>query len=156
MMRTAAAEIGSRSEACQCVTHRISQMATPLNYRDLDVWKRSMGLVVDVYTITRDFPRSELYGLTNQIRRAASSVPSNIAEGNGRLYRKEYAHHVSIARGSISELSTYLEIAQRLGHVTPAQVAPLLKQAEDISRMLLMLMRALEKSVRPTMTGSRR
>ena len=115
-----------------------------------------MELVVDVYTITREFPRSELYGLTNQIRRAASSVPSNIAEGNGRLYRKEYAHHVSIARGSISELSTYLEIAQRLGYLTPARVAPLLKQAEDISRMLLMLMRALEKPARSTMTASRR
>jgi four helix bundle protein len=99
-------------------------MPTPLNYRDLDVWKRSMDLVVDVYTITRDFPRSELYGLTNQIRRAASSVPSNIVEGNGRLYWKEYAHHVSIARGSISELSAYLEIAQWLEHVTAARVAP--------------------------------
>ena len=131
-------------------------MPKPLNYRDLDVWKRSMDLVVDVYTITREFPRSELYSLTDQIRRAASSVPSNIAEGNGRRYRREYTHHVSIARGSISELSTYLEIAQRLGYVTPAQVAPLLKQAEDISRMLLMLMRALESPARSTVMASRR
>src|SRR5690242_3316902 len=106
-----------------------------LNYRDLDVWKRSVDLVVDVYTLTCEFPRSELYGLTNQIRRAASSVPANIAEGNGRLYRKEYAHHVSIARGSISELITLLEIAQQLGYATPARVAPLLEQAEAISRM---------------------
>lgn len=119
-----------------------------LNYRDLDVWQHSMDLVVDVYTITRDFPRSELYGVTDQIRRAASSVPSNVAEGNGRLYRKEYAHHVSIARGSISEVSTVLEIAQRLKYVSPPQVAPLLKQAEAISRMLLMLMRALERPAR--------
>ena len=63
-------------------------MAKPLNYRDLDVWKRSMDLVVDVYATTRDFPRSELYGLTDQIPRAASSVPSNIAEGNRRLLSK--------------------------------------------------------------------
>jgi len=126
-----------------------------LNYRDLDVWKRSVDLVVDVYTLTREFPRSELYGLTDQLRRAASSVPANIAEGNGRLYRKEYAHHVSIARGSISELITLLEIAQHLGYATPARVAPLLKQAEAISRMLLMLMRALEKP-RSTMTTSHR
>ena len=130
-------------------------MPKPLNYRDLDVWKHSMDLVIAVYTLTREFPRSEFYGLTDQLRRAASSVPSNIAEGNGRLYRKEYAHHVSIARGSISELSTYLEVAQRLGYVTRTQVAPLLKQAEDISRMLLMLMRALERPPRPTVTASR-
>jgi four helix bundle protein len=131
-------------------------MSKPLNYRDLDVWKRSMDLVVDVYTITREFPRSELYGLTDQVRRAAASIPSNIAEGNGRFYRREYAHHVSIARGSVSELSTCLEIAQRLGYVTPGQVAPLLKQAEDISRMLLMLMRALERPSRPPVAESPR
>ena len=128
-------------------------MPKPSSYRDLDVWKRSMELVVDVYTITRDFPRSELYGLTDQIRRAASSVPSNIAEGNGRLYRKEYAHHVSIARGSIEELSTFLEIAQLLGYAPSDQVAPLLKRAEDISRMLLMLMRALERPLRSPMAS---
>jgi four helix bundle protein len=91
-----------------------SRMPKPLGFRDLDVWKRSMDLVVDVYRLTQEFPRSELYGLTGQTRRAASSVPANIAEGNGRLYRKEYAHHVSIARGSIAELSTCLEVPQRL------------------------------------------
>ena len=120
-------------------------MPKPLGFRDLDVWKRSMDLVVDVYRLTREFPRSELYGLTDQTRRAASSVPANIAEGNGRLYRKEYAHHVSIARGSIAELSTCLEIAQRLGYVSAALVEPLLKLADDVSRMLLMLMHALER-----------
>ena len=125
-------------------------MPRPLTYRDLDVWKLGMDHVVGVYRLTREFPRAELYGLTDQIRRAASSVPANIAEGNGRLYRKEYAHHVSIARGSVSELSTCLEIAHRLEYVAPAQVAPLLKQAEDISRMLLMLMRALERPARST------
>jgi four helix bundle protein len=75
-------------------------MAKPLSYRDLDVWKRSMDLVVDVYELTRTLPASELYGLASQMRRAAAAVASNIAEGNGRLYRKEYAHHVSMARGS--------------------------------------------------------
>ena len=131
-------------------------MSKPQNYRDLDVWKRSMDLMVDVYALTRQFPRSELYGLIDQIRRAASSVPANIAEGNGRLYRREYAHHVSIARGSVEELSTFLEIAQRLGYVTEAQVAPLIKRAEDISRMLLMLMRALGRRPRSTAMAARR
>jgi len=145
MMLAAATTIGSRREArLICHTGR-HQMSTPLNDRDLDVWKRSMDLVVDVYALTRDFPRSELPGLTDQIRRAAASVPSNVAEGNGRRYRKEYAPHVSIARGSISELSTYLEIAQRLGYPTSDQINHLLKQAEDISRMLLMLMRPVSR-----------
>ena len=118
------------------------------NYRDLDVWNRSMDLVVDVYELTRAFPKSELYGITAQMRGAATSVPSNIAEGNGRLYRREYAHHVSVARGSVSELSTCLEIAQRLGYVSSDLAASLLQRAEDISRMLLMLMRALDKPAR--------
>jgi four helix bundle protein len=100
-------------------------MPRTLGFRDLDVWQRSMDLVVEVYRITRAFPRSELYGLTDQTRRAAASVPANIAEGNGRLFRKEYAHHVSIARGSIAELSTCLEIAQRLEYVSPARWCPL-------------------------------
>ena len=123
-------------------------MPRTLGFRDLDVWQRSMDLVVEVYRITRAFPQSELYGLTAQMRRAAASVPANIAEGNGRLFRKEYAHHVSIARGSIAELSTCLEIAQRLGYVSPALVSDLFKLADDISRMLLMLMRALDKPAR--------
>ena len=127
-------------------------MNKALGFRDLDVWKRSMDLVTDVYRLTQNFPRSKLYGLTDQTRRAAASVPTNIAEGNGRLYRKEYGHHVSIARGSVAELSTCLEIALRLGYASPALVAPLLKLADDISRMLLMLMRALERPVRSTTT----
>jgi four helix bundle protein len=123
-------------------------MPRTLGFRDLDVWQRSMDLVIEVYRITRAFPQSELYGLTAQMRRAAASVPANIAEGNGRLFRKEYAHHVSIARGSIAELSTCLEISQRLRYVSPALVSDLLKLADDISRMLLMLVRALDKPAR--------
>ena len=93
-------------------------------------------------------PPSERYGLTSQIRRAAVSVAANIAEGNGRMHRKEYAHHVSIARGSVSELITCLEIAQRLGYLSGALVAPVLQQADIISRMLLKLLRALERPAR--------
>jgi len=123
-------------------------MARLLSYRDLDVWKRSMDLVVDVYELSRALPASERYGLASQLRRAAASVAANIAEGNGRLHRKEFAHHVSIARGSISELITCLEIAQRLGYLSAALVAPVLQQADIISRMLLMLLRALERPAR--------
>ena len=86
--------------------------------------------------------------MADQISRAALSVPSNIAEGNGRMHRKEYAHHVSIARGSVSELITGLEIVQRLGYLSGALVAPVLQQADIISRMLLKLLRALERPAR--------
>ena len=152
--------LGGSSEDSFVVEHLVchsadTRMTDLSNYRDLDVWRRSMELVVDVYALTREFPRYELYGLTDQIRRAASSVPANIAEGNGRLYRGEYAYHVSIARGSIEELATLLEIAERLGYATADRVATLLKEARDISRMLLMLMRALRRPSRSAVMAPR-
>ena len=109
-----------------------------------------MDLVVEVYALTRGFPPDERYGLTSQTRRAALSVPANIAEGNGRSYRREYVHHVSITRGSLSELMTCLEIAQRLGYISPDVFRPLVVRLEEVSRMLLMLMRALNRPAQPT------
>ena len=120
------------------------------SFRDLDVWNKAMDLVVEVYALTRGFPPDERYGLTSQTRRAALSVPANIAEGNGRSYRREYVHHVSIARASLSELMTCLEIAQRLGYISPDVFRPLVVRLEEVSRMLLMLMRALNRPAQPT------
>ena len=107
-----------------------------------------MDLVVDVYELTSHYPKHELYGLTSQTRRAALSIPSNIAEGNGRMHRREYAHHVSIARGSVAELVACLEVARRLGYIASDVAAGYLERADAISRMLLMLLRALDKPVR--------
>jgi four helix bundle protein len=126
-------------------------MARIRSFRDLDVWNKAMDLVVEVYALTRGFPCDERYGLTSQMRRAALSVASNIAEGNGRSYRREYAHHVSIARGSLSELMTCLEIAQRLGYISRDVFRPLAVRLEEVSRMLLMLMRALNRPAQPTL-----
>jgi four helix bundle protein len=126
-------------------------MARIRSFRDLDVWNKAMDLVVEVYALTRGFPSDERYGLTSQMRRAALSVASNIAEGNGRSYRREYAHHVSIARGSLSELMTCLEIAQRLGYISRDVFRPLAVRLEEVSRMLLMLMRALNRPAQPTL-----
>jgi four helix bundle protein len=84
------------------------------SFRDLQVWQRAMQLTVAVYRLTRDFPREEIYGLTSQIRRAAVSVPSNIAEGQGRLNPAEFRQFLGIARGSICEVQTQLEIARSL------------------------------------------
>ena len=85
------------------------------SFRDLKVWQRSMEMAVAVYRLTQEFPREEIYGLTSQMRRAAVSVPSNIAEGHGRLGTNEYRQFLGIARGSNFELQTQLEIARVLG-----------------------------------------
>ena len=84
------------------------------SFRDLIVWQRAMELTIAVYRLTQDFPRQEQFGLTSQIRRAASSIPSNIAEGQGRLSTGEFRQFLGIARGSNCELQTQLEIARAL------------------------------------------
>src|ERR1700677_673204 len=86
----------------------------PHSFRDLTVWQRSMQLTVAIYRLTQEFPREEIYGLTSQIRRAAVSLPSNIAEGHGRLNKGEYRQFLGIARASNFELQTQLQIAREL------------------------------------------
>ena len=99
------------------------------SFRDLAVWKKSIQMAVAVYRLTQDFPREELYGLTGQMRRAAVSIPSNIAEGHGRLGTNEYRQFLGVARGSSFELQTQLEIARALGKGDPK----LLDEAEGLS-----------------------
>ncbi len=106
------------------------------SYRDLIVWRKAMDLVTDVYQATRSFPRDELYGLTNQLRRAAVSVPSNIAEGQARFSQKEFHHFLSQARGSLVEIETQLMIAQNLGYLSPIQIQPLLEKAAELGKVL--------------------
>ena len=84
------------------------------SFRDLEVWKRSMQMTVSIYRLTQGFPKEEIYGLTSQMRRSAVSVPSNIAEGHGRLNKGEYRQFLGIARGSNFELQTQLEIVRAL------------------------------------------
>src|SRR5687767_4368955 len=89
-----------------------------MSHRDLETWQQSMTLVEECYRVTTSFPNSELYGLTSQLRRAACSIPSNVAEGHCRRSTKVYANHVSITLGSHGELETCLEIALRLGFLS--------------------------------------
>ncbi len=105
-------------------------------YRDLETWHRAMKLVKAVYIATRQFPRDELYGLTSQLRRAAVSIPSNIAEGCGRNSRKELHYFLGQARGSLAEVETQLEIAKDLGYLTSESKAALLADAAQLGRML--------------------
>lgn len=88
-----------------------------MDHKDLDVWKKAMDLVKEIYLVSKEFPSSEQYGLTNQIRRAAVSIPSNIAEGAGRKGDKELLQFLSFALGSLAELETQLLIAVRLGYL---------------------------------------
>ncbi|MGC9223845.1 MAG: four helix bundle protein [Terracidiphilus sp.] len=85
------------------------------SFRDLQIWQKAMQLTVAIYGLTARFPKEEMYGLTGQLRRAAVSVPSNIAEGHGRLSNREFTQFLSVARGSICELQTQLDIARSLG-----------------------------------------
>src|ERR1035441_3359988 len=85
------------------------------SFRDLKVWQKSMDLTVAVYSLTKNFPREEAFGLTSQLRRSAVSIPSNIAEGQGRSNTREFQQFLGIARGSNCELQTQLEIARRIG-----------------------------------------
>ncbi len=113
------------------------------SYRDLDVWQRSMDLIVQVYELTRGFPREERWGLTSQIQRAVVSVASNIAEGNGRLGRAEYRHSLSIARGSLTEVETQLQIAFRLGYIAREEARATWVTLQNTGRLLNGLIRSL-------------
>jgi len=111
-------------------------------HKDLDVWKKAMELATQVYSLTSQFPKEELYGLTAQLRRSAVSIPSNIAEGAARHSRKEFIQFLHIASGSIAELETQLLLASRIGF-RPTDT--ILTQAEEVRKMLLGLIRSLKK-----------
>jgi four helix bundle protein len=116
------------------------------SHRDLIVWQKAMNLVVAVYRATEGFPRSETYGLTSQIRRAAGSIPANIAEGQGRRLAGEYLQFLGNARGSLLELDTHLEISQRLGMLRVGDHGELLERLEEVRKLLNGLMRAIRKA----------
>jgi len=119
-------------------------MATIKTFRELEVWQLSMDFVESVYKALKAFPAEERYGLCDQIRRAAVSVPSNIAEGFGRDSNTDFAHFLTIARGSLFEISTQLEIASRLGYLPPD--SGLYPMIESIGKMLNSLRRHLKDS----------
>jgi len=113
------------------------------SYRDLEVWKLSIDLVKGVYLITNKFPASENFGLTNQIRRAAVSIPSNIAEGQGRNSAREFRQFLAISLGSIAELETQLIIAKEIKYLTHEESNPLLSNLDRIRKMI----KALSKGI---------
>lgn len=112
-------------------------------YRDLVVWQKAMSITEQVYRLTRSFPREEQFGLTSQTRRAAVSIPANIAEGYGRGTRPAYASFVRIAQGSLKELETHLLIGERVGFISTGDIQPLLADADELGRMLRSLLNKL-------------
>jgi four helix bundle protein len=114
------------------------------SYRELRVWNKAMDLATLIYSVTGDFPKEEIYGLSSQMRRAAVSIASNIAEGSARGTRKDFKQFVSIARGSNCELQTQLLLAKRLGFGTPKKVAEAEELTNDVGQMLSGLSKYLD------------
>ena len=119
------------------------------SYRDLNVWRQGMDLVDQIYRLTRTYPKSELYGVTSQMQRAAVSVPSNIAEGHQRDSTKEFLHHLSIALGSLAELDTLVEVSERLGYLDRGRKGALSQRIDSIGRMMRGLQKSLKAKIRP-------
>ncbi len=117
------------------------------DYRELNVWQEAMDLVTLVYQHTRTFPKEETYGLTNQLRRAAVSVPSNIAEGQGRRSTKEFLNQLSVAHGSLLEAQTQVEISKRLCYFSMQTTGLIEDKIGTVIRLLNGLMRSLERKL---------
>jgi four helix bundle protein len=115
------------------------------SYKELTVWQKSYQLCLEIYRLTKLFPDDERYGLTSQIRRAAVSIPSNIAEGYGRKTTPEYIHSLYIAYGSICELETQILLSIDLGYITAENMNKIQMNIGDIERMLKALIKSLEK-----------
>lgn len=113
------------------------------SHRDLIVWQKGMELVVAVYGISKNFPKEETYGLTSQLRRAAVSIPANIAEGQGRRLPREFAQFLAHARGSLLELDTLLELAQRLGYIKESEYFKIKERVNEVGRILNGLLRSI-------------
>jgi four helix bundle protein len=106
------------------------------SFRSMRVWQRGHALVVQIYVLTRSFPPEERFGLAQQMRRAAASVPTNLAEGSRSVTTKEFAHFVHVAHRSVAELDYQLELARDVGLLSPAATAPLATECDEIGRML--------------------
>ena len=115
------------------------------SYRDLEAWKKSMRLASTVYRVTASWPAEERYGLTGQIRRAATSVPSNVAEGQGRMGKAEMRHHLSIAHGSLCEVETLLYLSSDIGFLDPTERDGLLTDTNEVGRILRGFIMSLDR-----------
>jgi four helix bundle protein len=121
-------------------------MARPKNHRELIVWQKAMALARNAYALTESLPKREAYGLADQIRRAAVSVPSNIAEGHGRLSDMQFRHFLGNARGSLYEMQTQIELSIDLGYLDKGKGAELMEHASEVGRILNGLLKSIKSS----------
>jgi four helix bundle protein len=119
-----------------------------MHWKDLEVWKKAHKLVLEVYRITETFPNNEIFGITNQLRRASSSIPANIVEGQSRNTTKEYLQFLYNARGSLEEIRYFLLLAKDLQYINIAEHDLLEQNSEAVSKMLNGLIKSL-KGIRP-------
>jgi four helix bundle protein len=117
---------------------------TVKSYKDLRVWQQAMALARECYTLTQSFPREELFGMVSQVRRAAVSVPANIAEGSGRGTTKDYIQFLRVARGSLRELETHLLLCRDVALVSEGQIGAVTAQIDSVSILLEKLIRSLQ------------
>lgn len=122
------------------------------SYRDLAVWQKAIDLILADYHLTSRLPAKERYGLVSQMQRAAVSIPANIAEGYARRHRGDYVHHLSIARGSLAELETYVTIVGRLGYVKREEALRVWSLSQEVRKMLGALSHSLEPVTKPGQT----
>ena len=117
------------------------------DYRELIAWQKAMDLVEAIYRTTQSFPKEEIYGLTAQVRRAAVSIPSNIAEGQGRSTTRDFLYFLSVAQGSVKEAETQVLIAERLAYVTKQVSARLVEQTTEVGRLISGLTNSLKRKI---------
>ena len=115
-----------------------------MSYRDLIAWNKAMELVTEIYRVTKKFPKDELFGLISQLRRAATSIPSNIAEGKGRLSKGEFRQFLGNARGSLAELETQILIAQNLNYLDETEANRILAIVEEVGKIINGLLTAVK------------
>jgi four helix bundle protein len=116
-----------------------------MSYRDLIAWKKAMELVKHVYDVTDSFPQHEMYGLTSQLRRAAVSIPSNIAEGQAHYTNPEFVRFLRQARGSLAEIETQLLIAQERGYLSKAKAEEMIRETDELGRVISGLINSMRK-----------
>jgi four helix bundle protein len=121
-------------------------MTKPIySFRDLVVWQKSLDLVTEIYRLSKKFPKDEVFGLTSQIRRAAVSIPSNIAEGRGKSSKGGFQQFLHHSRGSLAEVETQIIIAQNLGYLIAEETDPVMESIAEVGRLLHGLLTSLKK-----------
>jgi four helix bundle protein len=115
------------------------------DYRDLIVWREAMDIAVEVYSLTREFPREEIFGMTSQMRRCPASIPANIAEGFGRAQRRTFIQFLRIAQGSLKELETHAILCGRIGLLSAEQLAEMDARCSKLGKRLVTFVRSLDR-----------